>query len=345
MRPAIALALLSGLAGGACGQEPPPTLQAIAEEYLRLETYCDSGKHAERYDPAQPYEEEYAFKRCATRDGRFKYVDGNARIGDRAKWSDGVRYYRYLQYGARYQALPLDHSITFGLYKDRSQTFAVFVFEPFSRDPRAFRQPDERARHLASFAFSESTPQHWVFERSEPGLTLLGKRTTWRERIWVSKADRRIVRWAALEDGGEVRFTEVASRAEGRPLTQADLWYEAPLAARVSPGNNLPAFLAILFAATAILGLIFWTIVFAVAEARESILAWRRLLWKVQRWALAAAGVVLGALALLSLGGSGHPPAIFLVFALAAWVAIAFAVVACFTLASYAAQVLARKKV
>jgi hypothetical protein len=263
--------------------QEPPSLQAITDSYLQLDTYCDAGKHAERVDPAQPYPETYAFKRCATRDGRFKYVDGNARVGDRAKWSDGEKLYRYLQYERHYRALPLGNPSSFDLYRDRAQSFAVFLC--------------------------------------------------------------RIVRWAALEDRGEVKFTEIDSRQENRPLAQADLWYDAPLTARFSLANNLPAFLAILFVASAVFGFLFWGLVFARSFSGATVLARRRLLWKIELIAFGVLEAIWGALAFAVRGGSGHPPAIVFVYVLAVWTAIVFGLLACFTLASYPAQAIFRRKV
>ena len=70
----------------------------------------------------------------------------------------------------------------------------------------------------------------------------------------------------------------------------------------------------------------------------------RNRLWRIFAWALAAVTAMLGFLAVVTWGGSGHPPAIFFVMGLAMLVAIAFGLIACFLLSSYAAGALTRKK-
>jgi hypothetical protein len=68
------------------------------------------------------------------------------------------------------------------------------------------------------------------------------------------------------------------------------------------------------------------------------------LLWKVQFWIYGVIGALLAVLGVISLPGGGHPPAIFFVLALVAWVGIAFAMTGLFTLASYPAQLIARRR-
>ena len=68
----------------------------------------------------------------------------------------------------------------------------------------------------------------------------------------------------------------------------------------------------------------------------------RRHLWKIFGWAFAAVAALLGFLAVVTWGGSGHPPAIAYVMVLAVLAAIGFGLVACFLLSSYLAQALRR---
>jgi hypothetical protein len=56
-----------------------------------------------------------------------------------------------------------------------------------------------------------------------------------------------------------------------------------------------------------------------------------------------AAALLLGQLAVLAWGGSGHPPAIAYVMITAFWAAMAFGLLAGILLASYPAQRLARR--
>lgn len=330
---AAALVPLSSVA------EEPISIESIAAGYFSSASYCDAGKRGRRDDPGRPYTEELSFERCARRDGRFKYVERRAHSGVSANWSDSKRYYRYLEHGRRYQELSFDDP--YGLYKDRSQIFPVFVFELFSADPRDLLDTAKRARHLQSYTASSalSTPQYSVFERFE---ALTSSEHARRERIWVLNANRSIVKYEWLNDAGVLRFAEITSREVNRPLTDADLWYDAPLLARYSLSNNPAVFFTGLIVAAGLVGALFWGWLLSRTAAVEKVLRKRKFLWRLQLMSFGVVAIALGGLAALTWGDGGHPPFIVIVYGLGIWCAVAFGMTACFILASYPLELLFR---
>jgi hypothetical protein len=83
---------------------------------------------------------------------------------------------------------------------------------------------------------------------------------------------------------------------------------------------------------------------FRRAEHWYDVVSLRRHLWKILGWTLAAAAGLLGFLTVVTWGGSGHPPAIAYVMALAVLAAIGFGLMVCFLLSSYAGQALASRR-
>jgi hypothetical protein len=330
----LAFLILALAAGPAIAQEPP-SVESVAAAYFGTQTYCDSGKQGWRDEPTHPFAQEFTFVRCAQRDGRFKQVETDARFGLVAKWSDGRQYYRYLEKGLRYQELPLDDPYTFGLYRDRGQIYPVFVFEPFSADPRRLVTAAERASYFKSYTInaSLSSPQHTVFEQMDA-------KGSHGERLWVLNSDRSIFRHERLKNGGVVRYVDITSREVNRSLTDADLWYGAPFYARFSMSNNPAAFIAGLFVAVILLAALVWAWLFSRAASLDDVLRKRRKLWRVQMWAFIVTASGLAVLAVITAPGGGHPPAIVFVFVLAGFAAIAFGLAACFTLVSYPVQLL-----
>jgi len=319
--------------------DEPISVEAIAAGYFSADTYCDSGKRGWREDPRTPYTQELAFERCAHRDGRFKYVERHVQTGDYARWSDAKRYYRYIQWGGRYQALPFDDPGTFGLYRDPGQRFPVFVFEVFSRDPRNLVGSAERARYLRSYAASPalSTPQHTVFERFEAN----GREG---ERIWVLNANKSIARHETLNDGGIVRYVDVTSREVNRPLSDADLWYDTSIFARYSLMNNATVFVAALHVAAAVFGAFVWGWLLARSAAIEDVLHKRRRVWRLVLRSSGLIAVALAVLGVFMIGGSGHPPAIVYVWVIGAWCAVGFGMAVCFLLPSYPLAMLIKSR-
>ena len=243
------------------------------------------------------------------------------------KWADAEHIYRWLEWGRRYQALPFNDASLYGHYEVRSEIFAVFVFEAFSSDARSLVRKDERARYLRSFSANAalSTPQYTVFERLDPG----GRSG---ERLWVRTADRSVFRHQGLRDGGVVRLVEVEAFEMNRALGDAELRHPVPLLARYSLMNNPRVFMGGLVVAAGIVGAGFWTLLLVLGM---DLATKRRRLWLAQAWGFGVIAVLLGALAVLTAGGGGHPPAIVYVYVLGIWCAVAFAMTALFTLASY----------
>jgi hypothetical protein len=334
---AVAIVPLSGM-----GTEPA-SIWSIASGYFSSGSYCDAGKRGRRDEPGQQYTEE-TFERCARRDGRFKYVEKRGEEIQLVDWSDAKQYYRYQPYGRRYQEMPFDDSSLFDKYKDRSQIYPVFVFEMFSAESHRLTRETERAHYLRSFAVNDtlSTPQHTVFERSEELFNSANVKIVWRERLWILKANHAIVRFERLKNDDVLRFVEISSREIDLPLTDADLWYDAPLLARFSLSNNPAVFVAGLHVAAGLLGTIFWGWLFARADMIEVVLPKRRRLWRLLLWFFGGIAMVLAVLAAIVQGGSGHPPAIAYVWAMGIWCAVAFGMTACFLLASYPLDLLLR---
>jgi hypothetical protein len=312
------------------------SLEAVANRYFALSSYCDSGRRSWRDNARQPFIQELGFRRCARADGRFKSVETDPRTRSaEIKWADERRIYRYLEWGRRYQELPFNDASLFGYYEVRSEIFPVFVFEAFSSDARRLVRKDERARYFSSFSRNAalSTPEYIVFERMDPG----GRSG---ERLWVRHADRSIFRHESLRDGGVVRLVEVTAFELNRPLSDAELRHNVPLLARYSLMNNPAVFMAGLVGCAGIVGAAFWVL---LAVLGMDIAAKRRRLWRAQAWAFGAVALLLGVLAALTAGGGGHPPAIVYVYVLGVWCAVVFAMAALFTLASYPVQFAARR--
>jgi hypothetical protein len=335
---ALALVPLSGMG------EVPISIESIAAGYFSASSYCDAGKWGMRDEPGHRYTEEL-FERCAHRDGRFKYVEKREQGAITVNWSDSKQYYRYLPLGRRYQELSFDDPYLFGHYRDRTQIFPVFVFSLFSADPLRLGDKTERARYLQSFAVNSalSTPQYTVFESSTTLANSANVNIVWRERLWVLNANRSIVKFEQLKNEDVLRFVEITSREVDRPLTGADLWYDAPLLARYSASNNLPVFIGGLIIAASLLGALFWGWLLARATAIEEVLRKRKRLWRWQLISFGGVAIVLAALAALTAGGGGHPPAIVYVYVLGVWCVVAFGMTACFILASYPLELLFRE--
>ena len=263
-------------------------------------------------------------------------IDPRSRSAE-VTWADAKHIYRWLEWGRRYQELPFNDASLYGHYEVRSEIFAVFVFEAFSSDARRLVRKDERARYLRAFSANRalSTPQYTVFERLDPG----GRSG---ERLWVRNADRSIFRHQSLRDGGVVRLVEVEAFEMNRALGDAELRYQVPLLARYSLMNNPPAFMGGLVVAAGILGAAFWTLLLVLGM---DLATKRRRLWLAQAWGFGAIALLLGALAVLTAGGGGHPPAIVYVYVLGVWCAVVFGMSALFTLASYPVEFIARRLV
>lgn len=309
----------------------PVSIESIAAGYSRLESYCDSGKRGWRSDPKQAsFTQLVSFERCVRRDGRFKDVEKEPQAGVTATWSDAKKYYRYMEYSAFFQETSLDDPMTYGLYRDRSQILPVFVFQAFARDPRDFANPSSRPRYLQSYQPSSalSTPRHSVFERFESN----GHES---ERLWVLNEDGAIVKHEAIRDGVVMRFAEIESHAENRALSDADLRYEVPFQVRHSASNSPAPFFAAMAGIACAIAALTWAWFFSRAAEPETLRRMRRRLWRINLRALGVVALALAALAVASIPGGGHPPAIVYVMALAIWCAFAFALAAILLLVSY----------
>jgi hypothetical protein len=330
---AALLLLLAALPASA--QEP--TLEAVAARTLSAQTYCERGKVSRRFDKQSPLQE-MPFERCSHRDGRFRIVEENV-----VNWSDGKStHHRFFRYNKLYQqhSLDADDGVTYGLYRNRSEIVAVVRLRHFVNDPRELTEAGRRTKYLQAFKPNAalSNDKQQVFERIDPYY-----RSTV-ERVWVRNSDKAMVRYELLNGELLMRSTEVAAAEFDRPLGAAELTFDVPLYARVSPQGNLPAFLALLFAAIALMSVLLWTWIYLRSEDPDALAMHRRRLWRFQRWAWLIVAVLLGILAAVSWGGSGHPPAIVYVFVLAVWAAVIFGLFAVFTLASYPVQWLLAKR-
>jgi hypothetical protein len=283
--------------------------------------------------------QETAFKGCAHRNGRMKYVEFIDRDRQVYTWADAGHIYRHSEYGSFYKAYrDADFPTHWEYRRERLPSLTSRIFA-WDREHLGGRDP---LRGLAAYKpkAALSTPERTVFERFEDPQERRG------ERLFLSNRDQTLVRYEQLQDGVVQRYVEVVPQFD-RPLSAADLAHEAPLSTRFSFSNNQPVFLGGLFALTALLGGGVWAWLFARAPDPESVLYGRRKLWRFQLWALGGTVVLLALLAAGTLAspGGGHPPAIVIVFILGFWSALGFGLLACFTLVSYPVQWLFGRRV
>jgi hypothetical protein len=307
----------------------------VADRYLGADSYCETGKWGMRDSPAHGYTE-VAFARCAHSDGRFKLIEFADRPQKFIIWADSDKHYRYSESAGIYQEYPVDQPYINSPYGARGETYPAFLSRMFAWRAMGPSGAADSASRLEGFRASGalSTGQHTVYERYVDDQRGVG------ERLWVLNKDRSITRWEGLQGGEVHRFVEITSQEINPRLAEEDLSYRVPLFVRFSLQNNPKAFIAGLFVASALAGMLFWSWLFARAASVDDIARKRRKLWRFQLWTFGVIGAVLAALAVLaSIGGDrGHPPAIVLVLVLAAWCAVIFALTALFTLTSYPAQ-------
>ena len=326
-------ALLAALVPWLVHAQAPASLASIADRYLGADTYCETGKWGMRDSPAHGYTE-VTFARCAHSDGRFKLIEFADRPQKFIIWADAAKHYRYSESGRVYQEYPADKPYISSPYGARGEVFPAFLSRLFPWRAVARSGGADPAPHLEAFVASSalSTERHTVYERFADDQQRTG------ERVWVLNRDRSIVRWEGLQGGEIHRFVEITSQEINRTLTDGDLSHDVPLFARYSLQNNPLVFITGLFVAAGLAGVLFWAWLFARAASVEDVARKRRKLWRFQLWTGGATGVALAALAVLSLGSRGHPPAIVLVFVAAIWCAGAFGLTALFTLTSYPVQ-------
>ena len=331
MTPRLVHAVALLILGGVAQAQEPLHLERVAERYARAETYCETGKWGMRMGPQEGFQET-AFKGCAHRDGRMKYVEYIDRDRQVYTWADAGRFYRHSEYGSFYKTYTdADFPTHWGYRRERLASLTSRIFA-WDREHLEGRDP---LSGLAAYKpkAALSTPERTVLERFEDPHERRG------ERLFVSNRDQTLVRYEQLQDGVVLRYVEVMPQLD-RPLEAADLAHQAPLSTRFSLSNNQPVFLGALFALTALLGCGAWGWLFARAPDAESVLHGRRSLWRFQLWALGGAVLLLSVLAVGTLvtPDHGHPPAIVGVFILGFWCALGLGLLACFTLASYPAQ-------
>ena len=331
-----AVPLLCALIAAAQASEPV-SLESLAAPLLQARTYCESGKWGTRF-PGAPSWTETRYRVCADSDGRFKYVENPGQPGQLEIWSDGRRLYRYVEYGRGFQQHDLSERAAEHWYDRPRETAPALhsrLFRWATRSPAGLDLLGSLRDYRVNDGLSD--PRQTVYELRDSD----GRGSA---RIHVAAADGAIVRYESWYDGALRGYLEITAREVDRPLADSEVGREVPLLTRYSPGNNLPVFLAGLFVVVAIAGLVFWTWIFARAEDPETAARVPRRLWRIFAWALAVVTALLGLLAVVTWGGSGHPPAIFFVMAMAAWAAIAFGLAACFLLASHAGRALARRQ-
>jgi hypothetical protein len=316
----------------------PVALESLAASLLQAQTYCETGRFGSAVTPNEPLPEHH-YRVCAHRDGRFKYVESPGQTSQIVTWSDGRTLHRYVEYSRNYQQ------------RDLAARDADHFYD----------KPQEKTPALHSRLLRRAT-------RSGAGLDLLGSLRDYRlnaelsdarqtvyerrnfdprgsERVRVSTADGAFVRHENLYDGIVRGYVEIAARQVDQPLADAELVYDVPLLARYSLQNNAPVFISGLFVLAALAGLAFWVRRFARAEHPYDVVRHRRRLWRLFAWAFGGVAAVLGLLAAVTWGGSGHPPAIAYVMVMGVLAAIGFGLVACFLLLSYVAQAFSRNRI
>ena len=321
----------------AAGAAEPVPLESIAAPLLKARTYCESGQWGANTGANEPLSGS-TYRVCAHQDGRFKYVQDPGLSQQLIMWSDNRKLHRYVTYGRGYQAYgldALDADYQYGKTREPAPALHSRLFRWATRSAAGL----DLLGSLRGYEFNSalSDERQWTYERFDSDRR-------GGSRIRVNAADRTIARYESFYDGVVRSYVEVSAREVDRPLSDADLAFEVSPTARFSLQNNAPAFIAGLFALTALAGVAFWSIRFARNRGIGEFAETRRRLW---RYFGMAFGVVAGLLALLgalSWGGSGHPPAIIYVFVMALWAVIGFGLVDCFLLASYLAQALVVRK-
>jgi hypothetical protein len=329
--------ILFALAPWLAFAQTPASLETVAKRYHGAETYCERGKWGMRDSPAHGYTQ-IPFARCARRDGRFKLTEYPDTTHRMVSWTDGAKFYRYGEGAGVYQEYPADQPYFSFAYAARGELYPGFLSPLFPWRP-AMPGGDEPLARLEAFQASGalSNTHHTVYER------YVGAQRGTGERVWVLSKDQSIVRWEGLQGGEVIRFVEIASQEINPALADDDLSYAVPLFTRFSLQNNPKVFVAGLFIACALAGMLFWSWLLARAGDIERT---RRRLWRFQLWTFGVGAVVLAALAILASIGrdTGHPPAILLVFVLAIWCAGLFGLTALFTLTSYPARWLLERR-
>jgi hypothetical protein len=333
-------ALVTALGSSLALAQAPESLQSIADRYLGADTYCETGKWGMRESPTQGYGDT-PFARCAHSDGRFKFIEWAGTPHQIVTWTDGAKFYRYMEPIGLYQEYPASQPYLNVPYATRGELYPAFLSRlfPWRTTPSTVAQA---AAHLDDFAPSSalSTHRHTVYERrgDEKGSTS--------ERIWVLNEDQSIVRWEGLQGGDIRRFVEITSQHRNRKLAEEDLVHDVSLFARYSLQNNPKVFITGLFVAAALGGALAWAWLFARADSVQAIVRKRRRIWRFFAWTSGAIAAALAGLAVLSLigGGSGHPPAIVIVMVMAVWCAIVLGLAALFMLASYPVQLLFERR-
>ena len=328
----LAASLFAVLAAAVQAADPVP-LESLAAPLLKAQTYCETGKFGATTSPSEPLPE-HRYRVCAHRDGRFKYVESPGQPSQIVTWSDGSTVHRYVEYSRNYQKHRIGARTDF-YERPREAAPALHsrLFRVATRSGAGLDLPGSLRGYRVNAELSDA--RHTVYER--PSEDQRGS-----ERIRVATADGAIVRHESLY-GGIVRgYVEISARQVDQPLAEAELAYPVPLLSRYSLQNNAPVFLSGLFVLAALAGLAFWARRFARAEHPHDVVSDRRRLWRLFAWAFGGVAVLLGLLAALTWGGSGHPPAIAYVMVLGVVAAIGFGLVACFLLLSYVAQAFSR---
>lgn len=320
----------------------PASLESVAARYFGVDTYCETGRWGMRDGPEQGYSP-ISFSRCAHSDGRFKLVEHTDRPRKIYTWAHSGRHFRYSEYGRHYAEYSLGDPPGFvSPYGSRGETYPAFLSRIFPWRTVSPAGTTEPAPHLDRYRVSRelSTPRHTVYERFSDGPYRRA------ERIWVLNQDQSIVRWEGVDNGVVLRFVEISSQEANRPLADGDLSHDAPLLARFSLQNDPAVFIAALFVAAGMAGMLFWAWMFRRASGLEDFARRRRRVWRAQFWTFGTIAALLAGLAVLTSIGrdSGHPPAIVIVFVLAVWSAAGFALTAWFTLASYPVEWLCRDR-
>ncbi len=330
----FAALLFAVLATAAHAADPQP-LESLAAPLLQAKTYCESGKFGFTTGPNEPLPA-HRYRVCAHRDGRFKYVDSPGEASAIVTWSDGRTLHRYVEYGSNYQKRDLNERSADDFYEKPREAVPALHSRLFRHATRGGAGLDLLGS-LRDYKVNNdlSDARQTVYERWDAerrGGT----------RIRVAAPAGAFVRYESLYNGVVSGYVEIAARQVDQPLGDAELAYEVPLYTRYSLQNNQPVFFAGLFILTALIGTAFWARRFRRAEHWHDVISLRRSLWKIFAWAFAVTGGLLGLLAAVTWGGSGHPPAIAYVMVLGVFAGIGFGLVACFLLSSYLAQALRR---
>lgn len=296
-------ALVLALLASATTVADATVAERVLTAYSALNSYCDT---VTMQDSQLVLEK----RRCYTRDGRYKHSEQLERpIRQRhVQWGDTV-------YAHRWHTDDGGNTIHYSEEPTRDWHAGGLPEGLTTRALSAFLRgtgTEAQARNiLHSMEVVENGVETTVLQRSHKSPV----GTDVVNRIWVRHADGLVVRAEETWNGGVAWSASLVEARANPSLSQADLAETAPFFQRYGWKTRPRAFASGLAVTAFVMGLV-------VSIAWRRTRNWPRI-WLVYAKGVGTTVVSLAVLALLSLSGSGHPPAIILTMILGVFAALA----------------------